>query len=150
MNPPLKTGVYATIIFSVCFLNACRMKEPTSDHRDLGGIVFLKTRQPDQVRDFYVDRVGCTIWLDQGGCFILQHGNLLLGFCDREEVDTSGVFTFFYTSREEVDRMYDKLHDIADDVPRDNHRFRIYHFYATDPEGRLIEFQYFNHSIPNF
>ena len=120
--------------------------EPST--RNSGGIVFLQTRQPEIIREFYVKRVGCSVWLEQGGCFILQHGNLLLGFCDRDALDSTGVYTFFYTSRDDVDRMYERLKDISDGPPRDNARYRIYHFYSRDPEGRMIEFQYFNHPIP--
>jgi len=116
----------------------------------MGGIVFLRTGQPGLIRDFYVNRVGCTIWLEQGGCLILQHGNMLLGFCHREEVDTEGVYTFFYTTKDAVDQKYDQMKDIADGPPRDNPQYRIYHFYGSDPEGRVIEFQYFNHPIPSF
>lgn len=39
--------------------------------------------------------------------------------------------------------MYDKCKDIALFEPKDNPLYGIYHFYAIDPEGRNIEFQYF-------
>ena len=134
----------------VFFFTTCNMKQPDTNTQKQGGVVFIKTKNPEKLKVFYTQRVGCTIWLEQGGCFILQHGNLLLGFCDREEVEKEGVFTFFYLSREEVDSMYDKLKDIADGPPRDNELYKIYHFYANDPEGRTIEFQYFNHPVKEF
>lgn len=126
------------------------MNNQESNAPAYGGIVFLRTLQPELIKDFYVHRIGCDIWLEQSGCFILQHGNMLLGFCHREETDTSGIYTFFYTSRDGVDRMYENMKDIADGPPRDNPQYHIYHFYGTDPEGRTIEFQYFNHTIPHF
>lgn len=115
-----------------------------------GGIIFIRTANLDTLKDFYINRVGCTLWLDQGGCSIFQHGNLLLGFCQAEEPELEGVYTFFYTDKRQVDAMYEKFRDSADGLPRDNHKYRIYHFYAKDPEGRSIEFQYFQNEIKPF
>jgi len=109
----------------------------------MAGIVFLKTREFESVVAFYLERVGMTVWLEQPGIAILRHGNLLLGFNRQEAADTDGVFTFFYESQAAVDAMYEQLADIALGPPRENPRYRIYHFYARDPEGRSIEFQQF-------
>ena len=118
-----------------------------SDTSRRGGIVFFNTTSLDTLDDFYTGEVGCTLWLDQGACKIFRHGNMLFGFCQSEEKDTQGVITFFYPSRHQIDEMYEKLESIAVDSPRMNERFQIYHFYAMDPEGRLIEFQYFDHPL---
>ena len=115
-----------------------------------GGIVFIRTANLDTLKDFYIDRVGCTLWLDQGGCAIFQHGNMLLGFCKADEPEIEGVYTFFYTHKNQVDVMYEKFKELADGPPRDNPKYLIYHFYATDPEGRSIEFQYFQNEIKDF
>jgi hypothetical protein len=112
-----------------------------------GGVVFFKTTRLDTLSEFYTDQVGCSLWLDQGACKIFRHGNMLFGFCRADEADLQGVVTFFYPSREQVDAMYEKFKAIAKESPRMNERFNIYHFYAEDPEGRLIEFQYFNHPL---
>ncbi len=109
--------------------------------------MFLRTQKPVEVLKFYTEQVGCSLWLNQGVCFVLQHGNLLLGFCNRREAIIDGVYTFFYPDRSEVDRMYEKLRDLADGPPRENQYYRIYHFYAHDPEGRSIEFQSFDHEL---
>ena len=75
---------------------------------------------------------------------VFQFGNMLIGFCQREgNPDTGALVTFFYDDRAEVDKMYGELISSAKDKPKDNPNYRIYHFYATDPEGRPIEFQYF-------
>jgi len=144
----------------------------------MAGIVFLKTEQLEDTSRFYQNRVGMGVWLDQGACRILRHGNMLLGFCavagngsddgagsggdetgkDRGSAetaglnrtgcaDTTGVITFFYPRTEDVDRAYRELSDVAISEPKHNPRFRIYHFYAKDPEGRDIEFQHFAHEI---
>lgn len=132
-------------------ITSCTMK--TNDQRasrNEGGIVFIRTASISSLKDFYLERVGCDLWLDQGGCAIFKHGNLLLGFCEAEEAELEGVYTFFYTRRERVNDMYEIFKEIADGPPRDNPRYGIYHFYARDPEGRTIEFQYFNHAIGPF
>ena len=108
-----------------------------------GGIIFFQTRQQSQLHTFYIEKVGCKLWLEQGGCQIFQFENMLFGFCQREKIDDLGMITFFYSSREEIDTIYDQLKDIALQQPKDNPMYRIYHFYAKDPEGRNIEFQYF-------
>lgn len=113
----------------------------------MAGIVFLRTREFVPVVAFYRERVGMTTWLEQPGIAILRHGNLLLGFNRQEEVDTQGVFTFFYETRAEVDAMHQRLADVALGSPRENAKYRIYHFYARDPEGRSIEFQQFLHPV---
>jgi ADP-ribose pyrophosphatase YjhB (NUDIX family) len=53
------------------------------------------------------------------------------------------MITFVYPDRESVDAIHRTLEDIAETEPRDNPDYRIYHFFARDPDGRAIEFQYF-------
>jgi len=111
--------------------------------QQLGGIIFFQTKIQTELYQFYANKVGCKLWLDQGGCQIYKFGNMLFGFCQRDKVDNLGMITFFYESKEEVDAMYQNFKDIALAEPKDNPLYRIYHFYAKDPEGRNIEFQYF-------
>ncbi len=115
-----------------------------------GGIVFYATKQLDSVADFYMNEVGCELWLDQGACKILKHGNMLFGFCKSDHVDKESVITFFYPQKEQVDEMYQKMKNIAEEKPKMNPKFNIYHFYATDPEGRSVEFQYFDHELREY
>jgi hypothetical protein len=44
--------------------------------------------------------------------------------------------------------MYQALREVAQEPPRTNERYRIYNFFARDPDGRLIEFQHFLHDLP--
>jgi catechol 2,3-dioxygenase-like lactoylglutathione lyase family enzyme len=113
----------------------------------VAGIVFLRTREFERVVAFYRERVGMTMWLEQPGIAVLRHDNLLLGFHRQYEADTQGVFTFFYEMRAEVDAMHQRLADVALGPPKENAKYRIYHFYARDPEGRTIEFQQFLHPV---
>ncbi len=113
----------------------------------MAGLVFFATENHDELVRFYCDELDCTVWLDQPGCTILQHGHMLLGFCDRDETDECGIVTFYYDDREAVDRMYDRLRGRADGEPVENEEYDIYQFFATDPDGRTLEFQTFLHPI---
>jgi catechol-2,3-dioxygenase len=116
----------------------------------LAGIVFMKTRRLAEVVRFYCERVGMTVWLEQSDCTILRHGNMLLGFCRRDEADTQGMVTFFYPLAADVDRMYREFSDVATTEPGVNEKYRIYHFFAHDPEGRAVEFQAFLDPVPEY
>jgi hypothetical protein len=109
----------------------------------LTGVVFFATADLDGVTDFYIERIGAELWMDQGDCRIFSHGRFLFAFCQREASETCGTLTFVYRDREQVDAMYDELRAEALAAPRDNPGYPIYNFYARDPEGRLIEFQVF-------
>lgn len=109
----------------------------------MNGIIFFKTKNLDVLKKFYLEQIGCTIWLEQAECCIFKFGNMLFGFCDREVIDKCGMITFFYETKEEVDAMYSKLSSIAEDQPKLNPTYRIYHFFAKDPDNRTIEFQWF-------
>ncbi len=113
----------------------------------MGGIIFFKTCEMEAIVEFYQNRVGMSIWLEQPGCTILKYGNLLVGFCQREVAETEGMITLVFENREEVDKMYDALSDIALDTPKENQKYNIYQFFARDPEGRSLEFQVFLHEI---
>jgi len=113
----------------------------------MAGIIFYKTKMPEELDRFYIGRLGMELWLDQGGCRIYRSDNLLLGFCHREDADLDGIITFFFPERSQVDETYLNLKDIADAPPRHNSRYQIYQFFACDPEGRTLEFQSFEHPI---
>lgn len=113
----------------------------------MAGIIFLKTANKATIQDFYVKVVGMDMWLEQEDCVILQHENLLLGFCERGVIDRCGIITFFYKTRDEVDTMYKKLATQAQCAPQISEKYKIYHFFAEDPEKRTIEFQSFLHSL---
>ena len=113
----------------------------------MAGIVFLKTQRIEHMEEFYTRKIDMQIWLRQEDCIILKHENLLLGFCERSEFESSGTITFFYTTTEEVDAMYGRLRDVAHGAPEVNEKYHIYRFYAHDPEKRILEFQCFLHPV---
>ena len=113
----------------------------------MAGIIFLKTMNLQTIKDYYISMIGMELWLEQADCIVLKHGNMLLGFCAREEVDNNGIITFVYRAKNDVDRMYDKFRDDAEDKPKENAKYRIYHFFTRDPEQRNVEFQCFLHPV---
>ena len=116
----------------------------------MSGIIFFGTQKIKELKEFYINQVGCELWLDQRDCLIFRHGNLLLGFCQREQVEKQGIITFFYEKKEEVDRLYEKFKEIAVSEPAMNQKYGIYQFFAADPEGRKVEFQYFDYPVNRY
>lgn len=108
----------------------------------MDGIVFFRTERHDDVCAFYRD-LGAEVWREQPDCTILQAGNFRFGFCERESADLEGIVTFVYEDRAGVDDAYERLADVADEEPRFNGTYDIYQFFASDPEGRTVEFQTF-------
>lgn len=113
----------------------------------MAGIQFHGTNDLKAVTEFYRDAVGMDIWLAREGCTILKHENFLLGFYDGEVKDTSGIITFFYRDRAQVDEIYGRLRQRAATEPAESETSRIYRFVARDPEDRVVEFQCFLHSV---
>jgi catechol 2,3-dioxygenase-like lactoylglutathione lyase family enzyme len=110
---------------------------------NMPGIVFLSTERLQEIIEFYTSRLGMRVWLEQTDCTILQYDNLYLGFCQREKADTEGVITLWYETNREVDQRYETLTDLAEGPPAENTKYRIYHFFFRDPEGRRLEVQRF-------
>jgi catechol 2,3-dioxygenase-like lactoylglutathione lyase family enzyme len=118
--------------------------KPWQGHRvAMSAIIFLSTTMLDDIVEFYTSRLGLTVWIEQDDCTILRQDNLILGFCQRESADTGGIITFWYGSNKEVDDEYAKFKEVADGPPQVNERYRIYHFFFRDPEGRRLEVQRF-------
>ena len=116
----------------------------------MSGILFLRTRKPTDLEEFYVNRLGCEIWMVQADCRIYRHGNFLFGFCERETTDSRAMLTFIFDSRAEIDALYEKFSDRALNRPALNEKYDIYHFFARDPEERTVEFQYFNRQVTEY
>ena len=113
----------------------------------MSGLIFLPTSNLRSAITFYESQLGMNLWLDQGNCAVMQHGNLLLGFCERSAGPFEGIITMFYETREEVDATHQALQDLAEGPPKENEAYNIYHFFARDPEGRQLEFQAFLHAL---
>lgn len=110
----------------------------------MDAIVFFGTERPEAVVAFYRDRLGADVRLEQPDCTILGFGGFRVGFCERDAAETEGVLTVV-EDRDAVEETYESLADVADGEPRSNERYEIYQFFATDPEGRTVEVQCFEH-----
>ena len=113
----------------------------------MSGLIFIGCKDLERTRDFYTNTIGMKVWLEQPQISILRHGNLLVGFQEAGEPQASCLITFFYDTNKEVDAMYERLKDKALAPPKVNEKFKIYNFFARDPEGRDIEFQCFQHPV---
>ena len=109
----------------------------------MDGIVFFGTTRLDAVVEFYTERIGASVWLEQPDCTILQAGNFRFGFCERDTAETDGILTFVVDSREAVDDRYDSLSDVGESPPSYNETYDIYQCFLSDPEDRSVEIQVF-------
>lgn len=110
----------------------------------MAGIVFFRSEELDNLKEFYTNRIGANLWRDQGNCLIFDKNGFKFAFCKDEESETCGVITFLFETRDEVDKTYNQLKDIATSKPVSRKpEFDIYQFYGKDPEGRTLEFQCF-------
>jgi catechol 2,3-dioxygenase-like lactoylglutathione lyase family enzyme len=108
-------------------------------------VTFLRVADLDRSHRFYSAGLGLTLVLDQGGCRIYRlTDQAYLGVCLREDPGSRGVVVTIVT--DQVDEWYERFGAAEGDVdgpPRDNAEYRIYHFFATDPDGHLLEVQRF-------
>ncbi len=116
----------------------------------MNGIIFFKTQKLDELKDFYINQIGCTMWLDQPDCFMLKNGNMLFGLHKQSGADIDSLISFVCDNRAEVDMYYNKLKAFSRSAPTIDEKYNIYHFFATDPEGRKLEFQRFEHHVINY
>ncbi len=108
-------------------------------------ITFLRVRDLAVSHAFYADGLGLSLVLDQGGCRIYRlTASAFLGVCERPEPVESGVMVTIVTK--EVAAWHARFVEAGaaiDGPPRDNPDYRIFHFFATDPDGHTLEVQRF-------
>jgi catechol 2,3-dioxygenase-like lactoylglutathione lyase family enzyme len=108
-------------------------------------ITFLKVADLDRSSAFYGDGLGLTLVLDQGGCRIYSlTDSAFLGVCERPGEHASNVMVTFVS--DDVAGWHERFVAAGADVdgpPRDNNDYRIFHFFATDPDGHTLEVQRF-------
>lgn len=139
--------VFVGLYVGLQVVGANGTNETVKKEGGMSGIVFFNTQKLEALKTFYIKEVGASMWMDQGDCVILRFGNLLFGFCQRDKADLDALITFFYEKKEDVDHAYKKFKDVAVSAPKKNPNYPIYNFFAKDPEGRNIEFQYFTGPI---
>jgi nitroreductase len=112
----------------------------------MAGMVDLKTRNLQEMVDFYQSNLGMRVWLEQVGGVILDGGTLMLALSEQEGAEMYGAITFFYETVEDVDAVYHAMTEHALGEPQLNEEQDLYHFFASDPEGRSLEFRAFLHT----
>lgn len=109
----------------------------------MSAIIFFKTANLPLIREFYQSKLSFSKFKDQESCVIFNLGNMMLGFCEAKAAEIDGTITIVYHTISQVDDAYNKHIDIALGSPEINDYYKIYHFWARDPEGRSLEFQCF-------
>jgi len=91
--------------------------------------------------------MGLPLVLNQGGCRIYRVvGEAFLGFCERTWAPKEPKGILFTLVTDEVDAWYGRLAAagvLIDNPPVVNETYGIYHFFARDPNGYVIEVQRF-------
>lgn len=113
-------------------------------------ITFLYTADLQVTADFYENILGLELWRDQGTCRIYQiTSDGFLGFCLSDNLQTGHpdiIFTLVTSRQSGVDEWYQRLKTQGVDFvkpPGINPKYQIYHAFLQDPNGYLIEIQYF-------
>ena len=119
------------------------MPRPSIDQQ----ITFLYTRDLATTARFYEDVLELPLVLDQGGCRIYRiNGEAYLGFCERDFAPEKPEGVLFTLVTQEVDAWYAHLRERGvpfDKTPAINAAYGIYHCFARDPNGYVIEIQRF-------
>lgn len=110
-------------------------------------IAFLPTADLESTRRFYVDQLGLTLRLDQGACHIYQAApNAHFGFCTTLTPHQNPDQIILTLVTENVQDFYQNILNQniqTDGPPRENLKFKIFHFFMTDPNGYRVEVQHF-------
>ena len=112
-------------------------------------LVFVYSEDPTRSIAFYRDVLGLEEVLDQDGqCRIFRvAGAAYFGICKARpgrSVTKDGVVLSFVTDA--VDGWHEHLQEKGAEVlgpPKESAVFKVYGFFARDPDGHLIEFQRF-------
>lgn len=116
-------------------------------------ITFIYTTDIASSAEFYEEKLGLPLALDQGGCRIYRvTDSAYLGVCQRPadaiqppDPNKRGVIFTIVTQR--VEEWYEHLRAkgvIFETEPRDNAEYGIRHVFLHDPNGYLIEIQRFH------
>lgn len=112
-------------------------------------ITFLGTTNLANTAEFYERVLGLELVVDQGTCRIYRTaGSAYLGFCQRETAPEGCDQVVLTLVTDEVDECAQYLLSQGiqlDHPPKINHKYNIYHFYLSDPNGYKIEIQKFLH-----
>ncbi|MCX7992951.1 MAG: VOC family protein [Fimbriimonadales bacterium] len=110
-------------------------------------IAFLPASDWEATRLFYEQVLGLPCVLEQIDCRIYRvAGAGYLGFCQRAETPQPAERVILTLVTQEVDAWHIHLQTHGVEIvkpPTYNERYQIYHLFARDPNGYLIEIQRF-------
>jgi catechol 2,3-dioxygenase-like lactoylglutathione lyase family enzyme len=111
-----------------------------------GLIAFYPCHDLEATRNFYERDLCLPLVRDQGTCLIFGVAlNAHVGFCQHDAVlEHRGLIVTLLT--EDVDGFYQRLRQLGvetEAAPKQNDTYRIYHFFALDPDGYRVEVQRF-------
>ena len=110
-------------------------------------ITFLYTKDIAKSTAFYEDILQLPLVLDQGGCCIYGvTDTAYVGVCERENAVTIPNGVIFTLVVQDVDGWYSHMRELGvpfEKIPAINEAYGIYHCFAKDPNGYLIEIQRF-------
>ena len=110
-------------------------------------VTFCYTADFESTTHFYEELLGLPLALDQGNCRIYRvRDGAFIGVCRRARTpDSDGIILTLVS--DDVDGWYARLVRRGvqfERAPSYNPKFKIYHCFARDPNGYLIEIQRFN------
>jgi catechol 2,3-dioxygenase-like lactoylglutathione lyase family enzyme len=112
-----------------------------------GLIAFYPCHDLEATRNFYERDLCLPLVRDQGTCLIFKVAReAYVGFCQHGEIlpEHKGLIVTLLT--DDVDGMYRRLRHLnieTEATPKLNETYRIYHFFARDPDGYRVEIQRF-------
>ncbi|WP_322816314.1 VOC family protein [Chloroflexus sp.] len=119
------------------------------EHPYAAAITFIPVTDLQASARCYADALGLPLVLDQGGIHIYRVARgSYLGLCQCAEPVIADDRLILTIVSSDVDTIYERLvaAGIATDgPPRENPRYRIYHFFARDLDGYRLEVQRFLH-----
>ncbi len=110
-------------------------------------ITFFYTEDGPTTWDFYERVVGLPLVLDQGGCRIYGvAGQAYVGFCQRQgKRPTEGALLTLVSDDVEGWAAHLRAHGVElVKEPAHNPEYGIFHLFAKDPNGYLLEVQRFD------
>jgi hypothetical protein len=107
----------------------------------MNALVFYRSEILDEIVSFYTERLGFSLRRYESPYAVVQLGDFVLGFFAHEKADTEGQILILLDSKQSVTELHKELSDIALSSPDINTESGLWHFYAGDPEGRIIEFR---------
>lgn len=109
-------------------------------------IPFYPVHDLAATRDFYQREVGLELEREEARCLVFRAASGYLGFClhDGPLPDRSALMLSLVAP--DVDSVYQRLRRLGVEVeqaPGRNEHYRIYHFFALDPDGYRLEVRRF-------